>query len=122
MRSNYSTFGEKCLQVTVPASEEPFKSVYINNLPANPIGYTAEFDIYYPSTNTIILTVRFWETGGSNNVNVNVNPSNSIQHISISMSDEFNPDVQGDYMLQFFVRVNAVQIEYWISNIKIYKR
>lgn len=111
--------GEKCLHVNFPATANTFKSIYIWTIPANTNGRTVDFYIYYPTTNDTKLTVRFWEVGESQTVNVYVSPSNNTQHISITISDELNPDSHSDYRLQLFVYGNNVAGEYWMGNVNI---
>lgn len=86
-----------------------FVSKY-SELPSADNGYQVTFDIYYPTTNNYNLTVRFFATLSSY-VEVIVNGSNDIQSITITNNDF--------YKLELFTRTNAMQTEYWLSNIRI---
>lgn len=81
-----------------------------SELPSADNEYQVTFDIYYPTTNNYNLIVRFFATLSSY-VDVVVNGSNDIQSITITNNDF--------YKLELFTRTNAMQTEYWLSNIRI---
>ena len=81
-----------------------------SELPSADNEYQVTFDIYYPTTNNYNLIVRFFATPSSY-VDVVVNGSNDIQSITITNNDF--------YKLELFTRTNAMQTEYWLSNIRI---
>ena len=113
VKSDYATIGDACLHSIHPPNNYAFESVFVNKyseLPSADNGYQVTFDIYYPTTNNYNLTVRFFATLSSY-VEVIVNGSNDIQSITITNNDF--------YKLELFTRTNAMQTEYWLSNIRI---
>ena len=113
VKSDYATIGDSCLHSIHPPNNYAFESVFVNKyseLPSADNGYQVTFDIYYPTTNNYNLSVRFFATPSSY-VDVIVNGSNDIQSITITNNDF--------YKLELFTRTNAMQTEYWLSNIRI---
>ena len=113
VKSDYATIGDACLHSIHPPNNYAFESVFVNKyseLPSADNGYQVTFDIYYPTINNYNLIVRFFATSSSY-VDVIVNGSNDIQSITITNNDF--------YKLELFTRTNAMQTEYWLSNIRI---
>lgn len=102
--------GDTSLHVINPAEGQSFESISISK-PADVSadnGYKIEFDIYYPTTNSYDLNVRFYKSSSAHN-DVVVSSSDNIQHITITNEDY--------YRLELFTRDNLEETKYWISNI-----